>query len=130
MTGLDILFMLTTIQLGLPADLLKSVCYTETKLNIVAIHHNDGRSSSIGLCQIKLSSAKQMGFKGTEKKLFEPSNNIYYAGKYLNYQLKRYHGNIKKSIIAYNYGHAGCLTFTKYQYKVFKYWRGEIKYEF
>lgn len=129
MTSLSVLFMLTSVQLNLPSDLLSSVCYVETGHRESVIHRKDGQGDSLGVCQIKLKTARQMGFKGSEEQLLLPVYNIHYAGLYLSHQIKRYHGNLKKAVIAYNLGHTNNLTSTKYQRKVFKYWRG-ANYEF
>src|SRR5579859_1851230 len=115
-------FMLTTAQFNLPQGLLNSVCYVETRHNINAIHLNDGQGNSIGICQIKLKTAKMLGFKGDEKQLMDPQVNIHYAGKYLSRQIKRYKGSTVKGIISYNQGHAGSLTTTSYSAKVIKQW--------
>jgi soluble lytic murein transglycosylase-like protein len=115
-------YLIVTLQFNLPTGLIDSVCYVESKNNPSAIHKHDGDGNSIGLCQIKLKTAKQLGFKGTEKDLFKPEVNAYYAAKYLKHQINRYN-SIEKGVIAYNQGHAGVLTSSKYQAKVFKYWR-------
>lgn len=119
---LIVLFTSTTIQLNLPPGLLQSICYVESTYKISAVHHDDGGSDSLGLCQIKYNTAKRLGFKGTEKELMRVDVNIYYAGKYLRYQLHRYHAT-NKAVIAYNKGNAKGLTASKYQAKVYKEWR-------
>ena len=129
MTGLEILFMLNTVQLGLPDSLLSSVCYVETHHNVAAIHKADGHGDSIGICQIKLKTARQLGFKGSAYDLQDPKVNIYYAGLYLKHQIARYRGSVKRAVIAYNFGSAKSFTSSKYQVKVFKVWRGK-QYEF
>lgn len=86
------------------------------------MHHDDGGANSVGICQIKLKSAKQMGFKGTEKQLLDPKTNIYYAAKFLSYQIKRYH-SVQRGVVAYNRGNAKSLTTSNYQVKVYKQWR-------
>lgn len=118
---LTIMFMVTTAQFHLPQNLLASLCYVESKYDITAVHKDDGTSNSVGVCQVKLKTAKWMGFKGTEKQLMDPRTNIYYAGKYLSYQQKRYHSSTK-AIIAYNIGNAKGLTSTKYSAKVIRQW--------
>ncbi len=120
---LAILFLTASTQFSLPPNLLSSLCYVESRHNISVVHEHDGGDSSIGICQIKLKTAKYLGFKGTEKQLLDPKTNIYYAAKYLAYQRTRYHGDIKKAIIAYNKGHAGHLTKTPYSDKVLYTWR-------
>ncbi len=120
---LTAIFTTVTLQLGLPPNLLSSLCFVETRHVTHAIHLNDGKGHSFGVCQIKINSARLMGFKGTEEQLMDPKVNIYYAGKYLKHQMKRYKGSIQKAVIAYNMGSAKALTSTKYQARVFEYWR-------
>jgi soluble lytic murein transglycosylase-like protein len=91
---------------GIPERNLSAVCYVESKHNAGAYVHNDGGSPSIGLCQIKYSTAKFLGFKGPSKLLFDPYVNAFYAGKYLAYQVHRYKGDWKKAISAFNAGTA------------------------
>ncbi len=110
------------MQLNLPPGLLSSLCYVESNHNIYAVHRDDGRGNSVGICQIKIDTAKGMGFKGNEEDLMRPENNIYYAGKYLSHQRTRYN-SLTKGVIAYNIGHAGVLTSSRYQDRVFKQWR-------
>ncbi len=117
------IFTAVTVQYGLPSDLLPALCYVESKHRVNAIHRNDGQGHSIGVCQIKLKTAKHMGFKGTEQQLLNPKTNIKYAALYLKHQIKRYNGQVNKGVIAYNQGHAGSLVTTKYQMQVFNEWR-------
>ncbi len=124
MNTLAAIFIATSAQFNLPPGLLASVCFVETKHDINAVHYNDGQGNSIGICQIKYKTAKWLGFKGTEQDLMNPAINIYYAAAYLAHQHRRY-GNVQQAVIAYNYGHAGGLTTTEYQVKVYKQWRGE-----
>jgi soluble lytic murein transglycosylase-like protein len=120
------LFITIALQLNLPPKLLSSICYVESKYDTAAIHYNDGKTHSYGVCQIKYSTAKWLGFKGTPAELMEPKNNIYYAGLYLKHQIKRYNGSIEKAIIAYNMGGTRHLTSTKYQGKVLNRYREEL----
>jgi soluble lytic murein transglycosylase-like protein len=117
-----LLFVLFSNQYGLPPELLSSLCFVESKHKISAIHHDDGGSESLGLCQIKFNTAKSLGFRGTPNQLMEPKYNIKYAAKYLSNQIKRY-DSVKRGVIAYNRGNAGGLTSSKYQIKVYKRWR-------
>lgn len=122
MSYLTALFIVTSAQLKLPPNLLNSICYVESRHDISAIHLNDGIGHSVGICQIKLTSAQLVGFKGTEQQLMDPKINIWFAGKLLKHQLKRYN-SIEKAVIAYNMGHASQLTTSKYQARVFREWR-------
>jgi soluble lytic murein transglycosylase-like protein len=120
--SLLLIFSSVTTQLNLPAKLLPALCYVESKHNVAAIHHDDGATDSLGICQIKLETAKWLGFKGTKQQLMNPKINIYYAGLYLQRNIKRYNGNVIKAIIAYNRGNAKNLTTTVYSTKVIKQW--------
>lgn len=123
MTTLTALFLSTSLQFNLPTELLSSLCYVESHHKVDAIHHDDGHSDSLGVCQIKHKTAQWLGFKGTIKDLMDPKTNVHYAGKYLSYQIKRYKGDIIKAVIAYNMGNAKNLTSTTYSTKVIKEWR-------
>lgn len=120
------LFTTIGVQYGLPKDLLGSVCFVESRWRVHVLHKDDGGSNSVGICQIKLKTAREYGFKGNEQQLLEVKTNIKYAAKYLSHLLKRYHGQVNKAVIAYNQGHAGSLTTTKYQRKVFKEWNHQL----
>ena len=89
---------------GVPANILKGICYTESKFKIKALNKFDAGSPSYGLCQIKYGTAKAMGFKGTRKELMSAQVNMKYAAKYLRYQIDRYNGDIRKAVLAYNAG--------------------------
>lgn len=120
-TTINILFIMVSAQYNLPSGLLSSLCMVESRHDINAIHKDDGKGNSLGICQIKYETSKLMGFKGTEKQLMNPTININYAGAYLAHQISRYN-SVQKGVIAYNQGSAKELTTTKYQVKVFKAW--------
>lgn len=126
-TTLALLFITYSNTFGLPQGLLSSLCFVESSHKIEAVHYADGGSNSVGVCQIKLSTAQWLGFKGTEKQLMKPENNIYYAAKYLAHQNKRYN-NIEKAVIAYNQGSAKTANRTSYSKKVMNKWK-ETKYK-
>ncbi len=85
--------------------LLSAICYVESSHNPAAINHDDGKGDSIGYCQVKLKTARWMGYQGEAKGLLNPSVNKKYAARYLRKQLHRYHGNQLQAISAYNCGH-------------------------
>lgn len=89
---------------SLPPGLLSAVCYVESHHKPRAVNRQDGGSPSLGLCQIKLDTAKLLGFQGKEKDLMNPKVNAYYAAKYLKKQLDRYDGYYYRAISAYNAG--------------------------
>lgn len=117
-----LLFTVNTKQQNLPPGLLQSVCWVESKYNVSAIHHDDGNGDSLGICQVKYKTAKWLGFKGSEKYLMKPENNIKVSAMYLRYQLNRYK-DVRRAITAYNRGNARGLTSSKYSDKVIRKWR-------
>jgi soluble lytic murein transglycosylase-like protein len=122
-----LLFVSATVTYDLPPGLLSALCWTESKHDIHAIHHDDGNSDSLGICQIKLKTARMMGFKGTAEDLMDPKENISYAAKYLKAQLRRYSLDSPKAVAAYNLGtfRKGSTRFAsnqKYVDKVFMAW--------
>lgn len=56
-----------------------------------------------GLMQIKLSTARMLGFKGRPKELLQWKTNLALGIKYLNEKLKKY-GNVQAASAAYNAG--------------------------
>lgn len=97
--------------------MLSSVCYHESTFDPYVIAHDDGGSPSYGICQVKLETARMLGFRGTADELMDPHENMNYAAKYLSKQLTRYNGNIDKAVSAYNAGSASTKN-KKYVNKV------------
>jgi|ERR1035437_7371847 hypothetical protein len=105
MTSILLAFTLATTAFDLPPGLLDAVCYVETKHTENAIHLNDGGSPSLGICQIKLATARELGYKGSAEDLqYNTKVNAHYAAKYLSRNLRKY-ADINKSISAFNCGH-------------------------
>lgn len=118
------LYAITTAAFNLPPGLLSAVCYTESKHVPQAIHLSDGGSASRGLCQLKWATAKSLGFRGTPVDLQEPTTNLYYSAKLLQYQIKRC-GSIPAGVKAYNSGQCGRGSNT-YVNKVFSAWEAGL----
>jgi len=64
-----------------------------------------GAAGEIGLMQIKLSTARGLGYSGSAKGLYEPSTNIQYGMKYLAQAQKLGGGSTCGTILKYNAGH-------------------------
>lgn len=121
-TILMLIFLANNKALNLPEGLLESLCYIESGHNVTAIAHHDGNSDSLGICQIKLATARYMGFKGTYKQLMTPEVNIHYAGLYLKYNIWKY-GSFHRALTAYNRGNAKNIYYSTYSKKVMDHWR-------
>ncbi len=127
---LALLFASVTTQLSLPPGLLSAICFMESSHRTHVVNEFDGGSPSIGLCQIKLNTAKMVGFTGTAEELKDPSANAYWAGKYLKKQLDRYEWSYYKAVAAYNAGRfiaskSGNAVNKHYVNKVFFIWKGQ-----
>ena len=104
-TGLEGAFLLAGWLNGVDPALLSSLCYVESNHRINAYVRQDGGSPSIGVCQVKLATARALGHVEGEKALMDASANSYYAAKYLRKQFDRYK-SWKKAVSAYNAGRA------------------------
>lgn len=104
MNALVAIFMNVTQVLSLPPGLLSAVCWVESNHRTRVVNYHDGGSESFGVCQIKINSARLVGFVGTQKDLRDPKVNVFYAGKFLKHQMDRYSGDIPKAVAAYNAG--------------------------
>ncbi len=125
--SLLLLFAAASQTYHLPVGYQSALCFVESSHNPSAVHKDDGHGNSVGECQIKLSTARELGFKGTENELKVPKTNIHYAARYLSRQLIRYHNDIRKATAAYNAGSfrlnkQGKVMNQHYVDKVFKAW--------
>ncbi len=97
------MIMIVAKKIGISGSLLLAICTNETGLNNVMVHH-DGGSTSYGICQVKVGTAKMMGYEVSGEDLMKPEVNAEIAAVYLKYQIDRYDGNICKGTAGYNAG--------------------------
>jgi soluble lytic murein transglycosylase-like protein len=64
-----------------------------------------GRAGEIGLMQVKLSTARGLGYKGSAKGLYNPDTNIRYGMMYLGMAHKIGGKTTCGTILRYNAGH-------------------------
>lgn len=64
-----------------------------------------GAAGEVGLMQIKPSTARMMGYRGSTKALYNPETNIKYGMKYLAMAQKLGDGSTCGTILKYNAGH-------------------------
>jgi len=83
-------------QYGVDSNLVKSVITAESCFKTKALSHAGAR----GLMQLIPATAERFGVKNS----YSPEQNIRGGVKYLKFLLKRYQGNLEKTIAAYNAG--------------------------
>lgn len=86
---------------GVPSNLAHAVVRVESNFNPKA----RGRAGEVGLMQIKLGTARLMGYRGTKKDLYDPETNIKYGMKYLGKAHELSGGSTCGTILRYNAGH-------------------------
>jgi soluble lytic murein transglycosylase-like protein len=64
-----------------------------------------GSVGEIGLMQVRLQTARGMGYKGSAKALYDPATNIRYGMMYLGQARKLAGGDLCGTILKYNGGH-------------------------
>jgi soluble lytic murein transglycosylase-like protein len=86
---------------GVPVALASAVVQVESRFN----PRVTGRAGEVGLMQIKLQSARAMGYTGSRAGLYDPETNIKYGMKYLGGAHKLGGGTTCGTILKYNGGH-------------------------
>ncbi len=84
----------------IPPKLLAAVMYVENNGNFEGASHRVSPSGAIGVMQL-------MPFTATHFLHVNPwsvKENIYGGAKYIHYLLRKFHGNEKKAVMAYNAG--------------------------
>ncbi len=88
-------------QNGVPYRLARAVVQVESSFR----PNVTGGVGEIGLMQIRLSTARGMGYKGTAKQLYNPATNLYWGMKYLGKAHRLAGGATCGTILKYNAGH-------------------------
>ena len=86
---------------GIPIKLAHAVVRVESAYRANA----RGSAGEIGLMQLKLSTARAMGYSGSAKGLYNPETNIRYGMKYLGEAHRLAGGSTCGTILRYNAGH-------------------------
>lgn len=84
--------------------LLLAICSHESSDFKLNYSPHDHGSPSFGSCQVKLETAKMLGFDGKPEELMNPQTNARYAAKYLAYQQNQYGDDWVMLTAAYNAG--------------------------
>lgn len=99
-----------------PKALVNAIIHVESKGNPKAV----GRAGEIGLMQIKLRTARSVGYRGTRAGLFHPATNVRIGTAYLDLALKRAKGNLCHAASLYQSGIFGRLRCSAYGQRVLK----------
>ena len=86
---------------GVPVSLAHAVIRIESNYR----PHIRGRAGEIGLMQLKLQTARGMGYRGSAKGLYNPSTNLRYGMAYLGAARKLGGKSVCGTILKYNAGH-------------------------
>jgi soluble lytic murein transglycosylase-like protein len=85
---------------GIPVDVADAVVRHESNYN----PRLTGRAGEIGLMQIKLQTARGLGYRGSRKGLYDPATNIAWGMKYLGVARKLAGGSQCGMLSRYNGG--------------------------
>lgn len=86
---------------GIPLELAHAVVSVESRYR----PNVTGSAGEIGLMQIKLSTARGLGYKGSRKDLYDPATNLRWGMKYLGMARELADGDLCRTILKYNAGH-------------------------
>jgi len=86
---------------GVPEALVHRVIVRESRYQ----PHLIGRGGTIGLMQIKLATARGLGYTGTAEGLRDPNTNLTYAVKYLAGAYRAANGDHKRAMAYYASGY-------------------------
>lgn len=86
---------------GVPEALVHRVIVRESKYNASLV----GRGGTIGLMQIKLATARGLGYTGTAEGLRDPATNLTYAVKYLAGAFRAANGDHNRAVSYYAGGY-------------------------
>jgi soluble lytic murein transglycosylase-like protein len=85
---------------GVPVELVHRVIVRESRYNPRAVHRGN-----YGMMQIKLATARGLGYTGTAEGLLDPETNLTYAVKYLAGAYRAAHGNHNRAVAYYAGGY-------------------------
>jgi len=85
---------------GLPASLVERVIRRESGGNPRAVH-----AGNYGLMQIRLGTARAMGYTGSAAGLLDPQTNVTYALRYLAGAYRAAGGNESRAVALYSRGY-------------------------
>jgi soluble lytic murein transglycosylase-like protein len=87
---------------GLPAALVRLVIRRESNFNPRAVYRGN-----YGLMQIRLGTARALGYRGTAEGLLDPATNMTYGVSYLAGAYRAAHGDEARTLVLYSRGYYG-----------------------
>jgi soluble lytic murein transglycosylase-like protein len=88
---------------GIPPELVHRIVMRESRYRAGAV----GRGGASGLMQIKLATARSMGYSGSAAGLLDPETNLTYGVRYLAGAWRAAHGNHGRAVGYYASGYRG-----------------------
>jgi soluble lytic murein transglycosylase-like protein len=88
---------------GVPAELVHRVIVRESRYRAGAM----GRGGASGLMQIKVATARSMGYRGTAAGLLDPDTNLTYGVRYLAGAYRAANGHHSRAVGYYASGYRG-----------------------
>ena len=85
---------------AIPAALANAVIRVESNYNAKIVH-----AGNYGLMQIKLATARSLGFGGAPVALLDPDTNLHFGLKYLGDAYQQAQGDLCRTIMKYQSGH-------------------------
>jgi soluble lytic murein transglycosylase-like protein len=85
---------------GLPIALVRQVIRRESNFNPRAVYQGN-----YGLMQIRLGTARALGYRGTAEGLLDPQTNMTYGMRYLAGAYAAAHGNEARTLVLYSSGY-------------------------
>ncbi len=86
---------------GVPLNLAHAVVYSESTYR----PHVTGAAGEVGLMQLRMATARMVGYSGSRQGLYDPETNIKYGMRYLGQAHKLGNGSTCGTILKYNAGH-------------------------
>ena len=85
---------------GLPVALVRLVIRRESNFNPRAVYRGN-----YGLMQIRLGTARALGYRGTAEGLLDPQTNMTYGVPYLAGAYRAAHGDEARTLVLYSRGY-------------------------
>ena len=85
---------------ALPVALVRQVIRRESNFNPHAVYRGN-----YGLMQIRLGTARALGYRGAAEGLLDPATNMSYAVRYLAGAYRAAHGNEARTLVLYSRGY-------------------------